>query len=147
MRKQGNDYSRQREQVLASGIREVASELRMIDATDLVAFIRTEQFGNVGALVSSSAELYFRPGTLRFGQSGDVNLDWGKTPSVLLDMEFHHMRVSVYFSLLLEAQHAGIEINYIGFESASADPDENTKQLAEAISSARVRPIPADATQ
>ena len=72
MRKQGNDYCRQREKVLADGIKEVASELRLIDATDLVAFIRTEQFGNIGALVSSSAELYFRPGTLRFGQSGDV---------------------------------------------------------------------------
>src|SRR5262249_38756450 len=131
----------QREKVLADGIKEVASELRLIDATDLVAFIRTEQFANIGALVSSSAELYFRPGTLRFGQSGDVNLNWGETPSVQLDMEFHHMRVSVYFSLLLEAQQAGIEINYIGFDNASADPDENTRRLAEAIRCARVRPV------
>ena len=38
---------------------------------------------------------------------------WGSAPSVALDMEFRHMRVNVYFRLLLEALQAGVEINYI----------------------------------
>ena len=137
MQRQGKNYTAEREKALAEGIKEVASELRLIDAADFVAFIRTEQFANIGNLVSSSTELYFKPGTIRFGLSGDVDLQWGGTPSVSLDMEFHHMRVNVYFRLLLEALHAGIEIDYITFDDGSADPDENTQRLMQSDRAAR----------
>ncbi len=140
MQKQGKDYTYDREKALADGIKEVASELRLIDAADFVAFIRTEQFANIGNLVSSSTELYFKPETIKFGLSGDVNLQWGSPPSVSLDMEFHHMRVNVYFRLLLEALHAGVEIDYITFDEGSADPDENTQRLVDAIANARLAP-------
>ena len=138
MQKPGINTTIERERALAEGMREVASELRLVDATDFVAFIRTGQFANVGSLVSSSTELFFKPGTVRFGSSGDIDLKWGGTPSIMLDMEFHHMRVNVYFRLLLEAVHAGVEINYITFEGASADADENTRRLVSAIADARL---------
>ena len=51
------------------------------------------------------------------------------------------MRVNVYFRLLLEALHAGIEIDYITFDEGSADPDENTQRLVEAIANARLAPV------
>lgn len=140
MQKQGRNYTFDREKALADGIKEVASELRLIDAVDFVAFIRTEQFANIGNLVNSSTELYFKPDTIRFGSSGDVHLQWGGTPSVSLDMEFHHMRVNVYFRLMLEALQAGIEIDYITFDDGSSDPDQNTQRLIAAITSARLRP-------
>jgi hypothetical protein len=140
MQRQGKNYTFHREKALAEGIKEVASELRLIEAADFVAFIRTDQFANIANLVNSSTELYFKPGTIRFGLSGDVNLQWGGTPSVSLDMEFHHMQVNVYFRLLLEALHAGIEIDYITFEEGSADPDKNTERLVEAIANARLLP-------
>jgi hypothetical protein len=81
------------------------------------------------------------PGTLSFGRSGDIDVKWGATPTVSLDMEFHHMQVSVYFRLLLEALQAGIEINYISFEAGSTDPDQNTQRLIAAIANARLAPI------
>ncbi|HEU0160544.1 MAG TPA: hypothetical protein VFR00_14575, partial [Hyphomicrobiaceae bacterium] len=90
MQKAHNLFDLEREKALADGLRDVASELRLIEATDLVAFIRTEQFANIANLVSSSTELYFKPDTVRFSQSGEVNLTWGGAPSVALDMEFHH---------------------------------------------------------
>jgi hypothetical protein len=141
MLKLGRDYTREREKVLAEGMRDVASELRLIDATDFIAFIRTGQFANIGNLVSSSTELFFKPGTLSFGLSGDAALPWGGMPSIVLDMEFRHMQVNVYFRLLLEAARAGVEIDYIMFDGASPDPDENTRRLAEAIADARILPI------
>jgi hypothetical protein len=144
MQKQGKDYTYDREKALAAGIKEVASELRLIDAADFVAFIRTEQFANIANLVSSSAELYFKPDTIKFGLSGDVHLQWGGTPSVSLDMEFHHMQVNVYFRLLLDALQAAVEIDYITFDEGSADPDENTRRLMQAISNARLAPVRAD---
>ena|SRR5262245_49484774 len=140
MQGQGKNYTEERERVLADGIREVASELRLIDAVDFVAYIRTEQFANISNLVSSSTELYFKPDTIRFGLSGDVDLQWGGTPTVSLDMEFHHMKVNVYFRLMLEALQAGIEIDYITFDDGSPDPDANTQRLIEAIAAARLAP-------
>ncbi|HVY43144.1 MAG TPA: hypothetical protein VG966_08920 [Hyphomicrobiaceae bacterium] len=142
MLKQGSNYTLERERALAYGLREVASELRLIDAVDLVTFIRTEQFGNIRNLVISSTELFFKPGTVSFGLSGDVDLTWGATPSIALDMEFHHMRVNVYFRLLLHALHAAVEINHISFEDGSPDPDENTQRLIDAIADARLAPVP-----
>jgi hypothetical protein len=141
MLKQGNHSTWEREKALADGLRDVASELRLIEATDLVAFIRTEQFGNIANLVNSSTELYFKPGSVRFGQSGDVSLTWGGVPSIALDMEFHHSRVKVYFRLLLEALQAGVEITYINFEDAAADPAQHTRLLIEAIAASRLSPI------
>jgi hypothetical protein len=141
MQKQGRDYTHEREKALAEGIKEVASELRLVDAADYVAFIRTEQFANVANLVNSSTELYFKPETLTFGLSGDIDLQWGRPPTVSLDMEFHHMQVNVYFRLLLQALHAGVEIDYITFDQGSADPDENTQRLINAIASARMSPV------
>jgi hypothetical protein len=140
MQRQGKCYTLEREKALAEGVKEVASELRLIDAVDFVAFIRTEQFANISNLVSSSTELYFKPDTLKFGLSGDVNLQWGGTPSISLDMEFHYMRVNVYFRLMLEALQAGIEIDYITFDDGSSDPDQNTQRLIDAIASARLAP-------
>ena len=140
MLKQGSDYTLERERALADGLRDVASELRLIDAVDLVTFIRAEQFGNINALVNSSTELFFKPGTIAFGAAGDVDLRWGGAPSIALDMEFHHLQVSVYFRLLLEALNAGIEIDHISFEHGSQDPDENTRRLIDAIADARLAP-------
>jgi hypothetical protein len=146
MLKQPKNHALEREMALAEGLRDVASELRLIEAADLIAFIRTEQFGNIANLVASSTEFYFLPGTVRFGQSGDIDVRWGGTPIVSLDMEFNHQGVSVYFRLRLEALQAGVEITYINFENNAGDPQDNTRRLTEAIRDARVAPICASAS-
>jgi hypothetical protein len=138
MLKQGKDYSREREKALADGMRDVASELRLVDPADFIAFIRTEQFGNIRNLVNSSTEMFYKPGTICFGLSGEVDLPWGCAPCISLDMEFHHLNVSAYFRLVLKSLQAGIELTYVSFEGGSDDPDRNTARLIEAIEDARV---------
>lgn len=140
MLKQGNDYAREREKALAEGLREVATELRMIDPADYIAYIRTEQFGNLRTLVNSSTEMFFKPGTITFGLSGEADVSWDCEPTIALDMEFHHLSVSAYFRLILKAVTAGIEISYVQFESSSQNPDENTQRLVDAIADARLSP-------
>lgn len=142
MLKQGKDYSREREKALADGLRDVASELRLVDPADFVAFIRTEQFGNIRTLVNSSTEMFFKPGTICFGLSGEVDLPWNCAPSIALDMEFHHLNVSAYFRLVLEAFHAGVDLSYVSFDGGSDDPDKNTLRLIEAIEDARIARSP-----
>ena len=60
-------YSAQREQILAEAISQVATELRLLDASDLISILRFEYYGNLKDLVSSAAEMFFHPGTVTFG--------------------------------------------------------------------------------
>lgn len=142
MKKQPNKFTYEREKALGYGIRELASDLRLVEPADYINFVRTERFANIANLIASSAELFFKPGTIYFGHSGDVDVSWDQPPTVALDMEFRHMRVNVYFRLVLEAQQAGVEITYVAFDGASDEPDENTQRLVDAIADARLMPIP-----
>jgi hypothetical protein len=130
-------YSEQREKIVAEAISPVATELRLLDAADLIALLRFERFGNLSDLVASAAELYFLPGTVRFGAGGDYKLDWGTEPEVVLDLEIKPPGVTVYAQLALCNEHAGIEINHISFQQPSEDPDENTCFLEKSLSSSR----------
>ncbi|MFI5010880.1 MAG: hypothetical protein ACHQAY_00890 [Hyphomicrobiales bacterium] len=141
---QRQDHLLVREKALAEGVKQVAAELRLVDLVDFITYIRTEQFANIEDIVNSSVELFFEPGTLTFGWAADLSVDWGGSPRIMLDMEFRHLSVSVFFGLELEACHAGVDIRHISFEDASHDPRENTKRLIEAIAEARLPASPGD---
>ena len=68
-------YSAEREKIVAEAICPVATELRLLDAADLVSLLRFECYGNLADLVSSAAELYFLPGTVNFGAGGDLKVE------------------------------------------------------------------------
>jgi hypothetical protein len=130
-------YSAQREQILAEAISPVASELRLLDAADLISLLRFESYGNLADLVASAAELYFHPGTVNFGLGGDYALEWGGPAQVSIDLEIKPAGITVYAKLALAEHHAGIEISHIAFDNPSSDPDENTAMLANSLNQAR----------
>jgi hypothetical protein len=130
-------YSAQREKILAEAISPVATELRLLDASDLISLLRFEYYGNLADLVASAAELFFHPGTVNFGLGGNYTLEWGGKPEVVLDLEIKPRGVTVYAQLTLTEDHAGIEISHISFQNASANPDENTAFLERSLNEAR----------
>lgn len=138
MMKAGDTFTLERERALAEGLDRVAAELKLVDAQDYVAFIRLDMFGNIANIVNSSTELYYRPGTLKFGMSGEAHASWGEPARVTLDMEFDHADVKAYFRLMLAQDQAGVELTYLSFKAASADPAANTRRLKEALASARL---------
>ncbi len=69
-----------REQIIADALVDVASELRLTDAAELVALIRNDHAANIADLVNSSSELFFRSGTLRYALSASVAAPWDGTP-------------------------------------------------------------------
>jgi hypothetical protein len=131
-------HTRAREKALADGLKDVAAELRLVDVVDLITFIRTENHPNIGDLVNSSVELFFKEDTLRYGWAAEVDLKWGSTPSIMLDMEFRHLRVTVFFKLILESLHAAVDLHYVSFESPSPNPGDNTSHLIRAIADAKL---------
>ena len=136
-------YSAEREKIVAEAICPVATELRLLDAADLVSLLRFECYGNLADLVSSAAELYFLPGTVNFGAGGDYSLDWGTEPEVTLDMELRPQGVTVYAKLLLQKDKAGVEVTHVAFNNPSADPDDNTAFLRKSLAEAKyVKSVP-----
>ena len=135
------DFTGEREKLVADVLRPVASELRLIDAADLISLLKFECFGAVADLVSSAAELYFLPGTVTLGIGGDYWLEWESTPRIVLDLELRPEKVTVYTRLTLEHDSASVEISHIAFEEPSNDPDMNTLVLAEALAQASFRPL------
>lgn len=131
------NFSREREEILGLAIAPVASELRLLDAGDLIALLRLERYTSIADLVSSAAELYFHPNTVNFGSGGDYRLEWSGAPEITLDLEIKPKGVSVYARLTLADQMAAIEIDHIAFQNPSEDPDENTRFLARSLSEAK----------
>jgi hypothetical protein len=130
-------YSAEREKIVATAISPVASELRLLDAGDLISLLRLERYGSLSDLVSSAAELYFHPGTVSFGAGGDFKLEWNGLPEVVLDLEIKPRGVSVYARLTLADDRAGLEIDHISFQNPSENPDENTAFLARSLLDAK----------
>ncbi|MEH6718082.1 MAG: hypothetical protein V7704_04295 [Aurantimonas endophytica] len=127
-----------RERALAEGLREFVAELRLVEVVDYIAFLRLERYGNLDDIVTSSAEPYFKPGVLRFANSGEVLLGWGEVPVVSLALEFRFEDVKAHFRLELGASTAAVDITYIAFDGPERDADAQTERLLKAMGDARL---------
>jgi hypothetical protein len=132
-------HTEAREIIVADAIRDVVSELRLVDIADYIAFIRMERFASVADLVDSAAELYFMPGTLRLGHGGEAHACWALPPRIALDLELHPRGAKVFFTLTLADETASVELNYVSFDDASEDADLNTMRLKASLDDARLR--------
>ena len=129
----------EREIVVGEAIRDVVAELRLVDLGDYVAFIRLEHFASVADIVDSAAELYFMPGTVRLGHSGEAHVDWAGEPRIVLDMELRPFGATVYFTLTLARDTAGVDVTYVAFDTPDDNPARNTQYLRETLENARLR--------
>jgi hypothetical protein len=124
------------EETLGIALRDFASELRLTDAADFAAFIRLGQMANLQCIVQSSAELFFKAGTIELAEPGEIELGWSAPPAITLPMTFQHQGVRVYFRLRLAALSAAIEV-----ESATTSDDAKGEglllRLREALNGAR----------
>jgi hypothetical protein len=126
------------EKIIAEGIVDVATELRLADVSDLMLFIRCEQTANIEDLVNSSTELYFRNGTLKYALVAGCSVRWDSSPTILLDMEFRDAGVSVFFRLVLSQSRAAVEIIDIFFDEKGLDSEDKTQRLVEAVANAKL---------
>ncbi len=130
------------EQTLGAALRDFASELRLADAADFAAFIRVGHMPNLLSMVQSSAELYFKPGTIELAEPGELELGWSAPPLITLPMKFRYAGVRVYFRLRLAALSAAVEVESVMAEDGASGPDLNHR-LADALAGARIMRLPA----
>lgn len=134
---QDSEHAERRGRALAEGMKDFATELRLIDVVDLVAYVRSDNTAVIDDLVTSSAELAFKPGALRYGWAASVDVGWGHAPSLNLDMEFCHGGVTVFFGLLLNDVRPAVDIYSILFDDAG-DAEQKTQRLMAALADARL---------
>ena len=127
-----------REQIIADALVDVASELRLTDAAELVTLIRNDHAANIADLVNSSSALFFKSGTLRYALSASVTAPWDGTPVVAFDLEFRHARVCAFFRLTIAHRLAGIEIMDVLFDEKGLNEPAKAQRLATALASARL---------
>lgn len=132
-------HSSTREIIVADAIKEVVSELRLVEVGDYIAYIRLERFACVADLVETAAELYLQPGTLKLGHGGEAHVPWDRAPRIVLDLELRPAGATVYFALTMTARQAAIEVNYVSFDDPSPDPLINNAFLKATIERARIR--------
>jgi hypothetical protein len=124
------------EETLGIALRDFASELRLTEAADFAAFIRVRQMANLRSLVQSSAELFFKPGTVDLAEPGEIELGWFAPPAITLPMRFRHKEVRVYFRLRLGALSAAIEVESAA-ASNGAEGEHLLLRLRESLHDAR----------
>ncbi len=126
------------EKIIAEGVVDVATELRLADVSDLMLFIRCDQTANIEDLVNSSTELYFKNGTLKYALAAGCSVRWDTSPTILLDMEFRHAAVSVFFRLVLSQSRAAVEVIDMFFDETGLDEDAMTQKLIGAVADAKL---------
>jgi hypothetical protein len=126
------------EEMLADVVRSLACELRLIEVGDLINYIQNQSFANLQDLVNSSAELYFRSGTLQFGWGANVFTTWANPPAISVDLEFRNLGVTVFFALMLKSDSAAVSIHDICFDVPGQGRPRKTDLLALALSDARL---------
>ena len=73
------------------------------------------------------------------GYAADCALCWGSTPSVSLDMEFRHDRVTAFFRLILGGQRAAVEVvDVLVDEDGDAAGWRTAERLRAAIAAAKL---------
>lgn len=129
-------HSHEHEKIVAQALAPVARELRLIDIADLIAMLKYERHASLSELVTSAAELYFLPETVKLGAGGDYVVDWDYNPKIVLDLEIHPNLVTVYVRVTLEKDYCGIEISHIEFQESFMDLKESASFLRQSLENA-----------
>jgi hypothetical protein len=126
------------ERVFATAIRDFIAELCLLDGGILIGWVRGERHGNIADLVASSAEPFFKEATIAYADGADIRFDWGRSLTVVLDMEFVTKPVTVFFKLILDGVYVGVAIQRI---LADQNPAPfNLDGFATALAEARIQP-------
>jgi hypothetical protein len=127
------------EKILAENVAEVASELRLVNVVDLIDYVRGERSTTLDDLVNSSAELYFKPGAVRYAWSAELDVLWEALPSVSLNMEFRWNGATAFFCLRLGATRGAIALQHVAFDEGACREDSAVR-FARAMADARRQP-------
>ncbi len=103
MKKRQQVYTHAFEQIIADGLTQVASELRLVELPEILTLIRNGQNINIADVVNSSSELHFVSGTLSCARHADYAVQWDGSPAISIEVgiPFTDLRLRNWLDLLV----------------------------------------------
>ncbi|MBS7537946.1 hypothetical protein [Ancylobacter lacus] len=126
------------EQMLAETLRGFLAELCLTNAGVVMAYISRSQDANIEDLVASSAELFMKPGRVRYARHATMETEWGFPPNVSIDMHFREEAIEAAFRVEFGDTAIGVHIDRIAFPAGPGTPDDNLRRFGAALASARI---------
>jgi hypothetical protein len=133
------ESDRQRQEAIAEALADFIEDLKLVDVIDFIAYIRTDQHGNIEELIKTSAELFFKDGSLRYSMAASADVEWESTPKISLDLEFFNKGVWIYFTAVLAWPDNAVNVSYVEVPDAGGSKARETEMLLEALKDARLR--------
>ena len=130
------------EEVLACNIKDVIADFCLADAEIIRFYADNQLHGNMDEMITSSAELYFKGETLSYGYVAHVNSGQEDSSCIVLEMEFVHDSITVFFQLIFGNYYIGVKINEVLLDVTFHKADFNPSSFERILSSARLRPLP-----
>ncbi len=133
------ECDRIRQEAIALAFADFIEDLKLIDVVDFIAYIRTDQHANLEELVKTTAELFFKEGSLRYSMAASAELEWDATPKVSLDVEFFNKGVWIYLTIVLACPDNAVNVSYVEAPDAAGSRTRETELLLEALKDARLQ--------
>ncbi|WP_201859705.1 hypothetical protein [Microvirga soli] len=130
------------EEVLACNIKDVIADFCLADSEIIRFYADNQLHGNMDEMLTSSAELFFKGETLSYGHVAHVRTVRGDQSCVVLDMEFVHDSVTVFFQIIFGDYYIGVKISRVLLDPTFKRSEFNLSSFARIVSSARLRPLP-----
>jgi len=124
------------ERLLARSIKRFISELCLTNAGTMIAYICADQHENIDDIVSSSAELFLRPGALLYAQHAEIDFEWGQAPLVTIEMKLCHPAITTFFRIVFDDRFVGIDIFGALFRDDIGSVIENAQRFVRSLADA-----------
>lgn len=119
---------------IATAIKPVLRELRLVDASDYIAYLHFGQHQHISDIFVSSTEQFFAPGFLGYREAGTATVSWSKLPLIRLEAGLSTPNATYRFAILMEDEAAYIEMLAIDRpESQQSESLDEIEELRRAI--------------
>ena len=127
------------EHALIWAMKDVINELRLVDVGHLISYVFTDSHANIGDILASSAELFFKPNSLDYRDEAKAEIDWDGPPSISLELKFRHQDLTVRFALLLSGEASDISIRTIRYDDGEDGSQFDIDRFVAVLSDAHIR--------
>lgn len=124
------------ERLICLNIRSFMADLCLTDRSFLVASIVDENHDAINDIVESSAEMFFKPGTLCYAYGSRLSERFNTAPAISMDMRFVRKAMLISFLLHIEDDFIGVSLQ--DFRQRSRERSVALSELSDAFFDARI---------
>ncbi|WP_320143776.1 hypothetical protein [uncultured Cohaesibacter sp.] len=127
------------EHAMLWAMKDVITELRLVDAAHLISYVFTDSHANISDIVASSSELFLKANTLFYRGEATTQLDWSTPPTLRLEMAFRHLDLDARFGLNLIGDVSTITMHSVRYDDGSDSNSCDLERFVNVLTDAHIR--------